>query len=105
MANKQQQLNRILELLGKLDTDLRQTNQDIKETNQRVEETNRKVEQTNRRIEETNQRVEKWDERYFTLVKDQGVTARTIIVAAASVVVLSPVLGAVSDLFTNHFFK
>ncbi len=84
--NEQTELTQILSLLNKLDTDVR-------ETNKRLEE----------HIEETKENFQKWDERYFNLVKEQGSTARTIIIAAASVVVLSPVLGAVTDLVVNHF--
>ena len=83
---EQEQLTQILSLLNKLDADIR-------DTNQRLES----------EISETKKQFQKWDERYFQLVKDQGNTARTIIIAAASVVVLSPVLGAVADLVTNHF--
>ncbi len=83
--NEQTELSQILSLLNKLDTDVR-------ETNKRLEE----------HIEETKENFKKWDERYFNLVKEQGSTARTIIIAAASVVVLSPVLGAVTDFVTNH---
>jgi vacuolar-type H+-ATPase subunit E/Vma4 len=79
------ELSQILALLNKLDTDIRATNEKL-ETE----------------IEENQKKFEKWDERYFQLVKEQGNTARTIIIAAASVVVLSPVLGAVADLVKNH---
>ncbi len=84
--NEQTELSQILSLLNKLDTDVR-------ETNKRLE----------KHIEETKENFDKWDERYFNLVKEQGSTARTIIIAAASVVVLSPVLGAIADLVINHF--
>ena len=60
MNKQNKELSQILELLNKLDSDVR----------------------------ETNKRVEKWDERYFQLVKEQGSNSRTIINAAASVVVL-----------------
>jgi predicted nuclease with TOPRIM domain len=85
---EQEQLTRILTLVEQFDRDL-------KETNKRSEETNKRLEETNKRLEEE---VKRWDERFFQLVKEQGATARTIIIAAASVVVLSPVLGAVVDL-------
>jgi hypothetical protein len=78
---EQEQLTRILTLVEQLDRDLKETNKRIEETNKRLEE-----------------EVKRWDERFFQLVKEQGATARTIILAAASVVVLSPVLGAVVDL-------
>ncbi len=48
--------------------------------------------------ENIEEEVKRWDERFFNLVKEQGQTARTIIITAASVVVLSPVLGAVVEL-------
>ena len=98
MNNENNQLTQILEILNRLDGDVRELKQEQIETNQRIE-------QIDQRIEQTNQRIEKWDDRYFQLVKDQGNSARTIIIAAASVVVLSPVLGAVADLVTNHFIK
>ncbi|MEM6613398.1 MAG: hypothetical protein AAF652_14295 [Cyanobacteria bacterium P01_C01_bin.72] len=84
MNTENNQLTQVLNLLNRMDADIREL----------------KKEQA-----ETNKRIEKWDDRYFQLVKDQGNSARTIIIAAASVVVLSPVLGAVADLVTNHFIK
>ena len=85
IMNEPSKLSQILALLNKLDTDVRATNKRLEAE-----------------IEENKKKFEKWDERYFQLVKDQGNTARTIIIAAASVVVLSPVLGAVADLVKNH---
>ena len=85
IMNEPSELSQILALLNKLDTDVRATNKRLEAE-----------------IEENKKKFEKWDERYFQLVKDQGNTARTIIIAAASVVVLSPVLGAVADLVKNH---
>jgi MerR family transcriptional regulator, repressor of the yfmOP operon len=82
---EQEQLTRILTLVELTNSRLEQLDRDIKETNQRLE-----------------QEVKRWDERFFQLVKEQGQTARTIIIAAASVVVLSPVLGAVVD-FVSRF--
>lgn len=84
MNTEDNQLTQVLNLLNRMDEDIREL----------------KKEQA-----ETNERIGKWDDRYFQLVKDQGNSARTIIIAAASVVVLSPVLGAVADLVTNHFIK
>jgi MerR family transcriptional regulator, repressor of the yfmOP operon len=72
--------------LSKLDTDIR-------ETNKRLE----------KEAKDNKEQFKKWDERYFQLIKEQGVTARTIIIAAASVVVLSPVLGAVADIVLTFF--
>ena len=83
-ANNKTEFGQILELLNKLDSDVRETN---------------------KRVDKTNERIEKWDERYFQLVKEQGNTARTIIIGAASVVIFSPVLGAAADLIRNHFIK
>ncbi len=85
IMNEPSELSQILALLNKLDTDVRATNKRLEAE-----------------TEENKKKFEKWDERYFQLVKDQGNTARTIIIAAASVVVLSPVLGAVADLVKNH---
>ncbi|MDJ0902477.1 MAG: hypothetical protein QNJ55_27100 [Xenococcus sp. MO_188.B8] len=97
---EQEQLTQILSLLNKLDDDVRQTNRKVEETNQKIEATNRRLEEEARK---TNEQFQKWDDRYFQLVKDQGNTARTIIIAAASVVVLSPVLEAVAELVNNYF--
>ncbi len=83
--SEQEQFTKILSLLDKLDTDVRATNQRLEEE-----------------AKETKEQFQKWDDRYFQLVKEQGTTARTIIIAAASVVVLSPVLAAVGDLI-KHF--
>ncbi len=85
IMNEPSELSQILALLNKLDTDVRATNKRLEAE-----------------IEENKKKFEKWHERYFQLVKDQGNTTRTIIIAAASVVVLSPVLGAVADLVKNH---
>lgn len=84
---EQEQLTRILTLVELTNSRLDQLDRDIKETNQRIED-----------------EVKRWDERFFQLVKEQGQTARTIIIAAASVVVLSPVLGAIADV-VMHFIN
>jgi MerR family transcriptional regulator, repressor of the yfmOP operon len=89
---EQNELGQILALLNKLDTDIRATNEKLE----------KEIEENKKKSEETREQFKKWDERYFNLVKEQGNTARTIIIAAASVVVLSPVLGAVADLVKNH---
>ena len=98
--SEQEQLTQILSLLNKLDDDVRQTNKKVEETNQKIEATNQRLEEE---AKKTNEQFQKWDDRYYQLVKDQGNTARTIIIAAASVVVLSPVLGAVAELVNNYF--
>ena len=97
---EQEQLTQILSLLNKLDDDVRQTNKKVEETNQKIEATNKRLEEE---AKKTNEQFQKWDDRYYQLVKDQGNTARTIIIAATSVVVLSPVLGAVAELVNNYF--
>ncbi len=91
--NDNNEFSQILSLLNKLDTDIRATNEKLE----------KEIEANKVKFEETKEQFKKWDERYFNLVKEQGSTARTIIIAAASVVVLSPVLGAVTDLVVNHF--
>ena len=109
---EQQQLTKILTLLEQANSRLDKLDQDFQNTNQRMErmekdakETNQRMERMERNLQETNQRIEQevkqWDERFFQLVKEQGQTARTIIIAAASVVVLSPVLGTVVDLVSR----
>ncbi|ACK68135.1 hypothetical protein PCC8801_4207 [Rippkaea orientalis PCC 8801] len=85
---EQEQLTRILTLVELTNSRLDKLDSDIKETNKRIED-----------------EVKRWDERFFQLVKEQGQTARTIIIAAASVVVLSPVLGAIADVFTHFVSK
>ena len=85
---EQEQLTRILTLVELTNSRLDQLDRDIKETNQRIEE-----------------EIKRWDERFFQLVKEQGQTARTIIIAAASVVVLSPALGAVVDLISRFMSR
>ena len=90
---EQEQLTQILSLLNKLDSDIRETNQKLEATNQEFKEEAKK----------TSEQFQKWDDRYFQLVKEQGTTARTIIIAAASVVVLSPVLGAVAEIVSRYF--
>ncbi|CCQ56639.1 hypothetical protein [Crocosphaera watsonii] len=103
---EQEQLTRILTLVELTNSRLDQLDRDIRETNQRIEKENQ---ETKQRIEATNQRIEeevkRWDERFFNLVKEQGQTARTIIITAASVVVLSPVLGAVVELVEKFVIK
>ena len=102
---EQEQLTKILMLVELTNSRLDQLDRNIKETNQRIEQTNQRIE---RDVKETNQRIEnevkRWDERFFQLVKEQGQTSRTIIIAAASVVVLSPVLAAFAD-FVRSFFN
>ncbi|BAZ46932.1 hypothetical protein NIES4102_39780 (plasmid) [Chondrocystis sp. NIES-4102] len=90
---EQEQLTKILNLLETNNSRLDKLDTDIRATNKRLEE----------EAQETKKQFQKWDDRYFNLVKEQGQTARTIIIAAASVVVLSPVLGAVAEL-VKHFF-
>lgn len=90
---EQEQLTKILSLLEISNSRLDKLDTDIRATNQRLEA----------EAIEAREQFKKWDERYFNLVKEQGTTARTIIIAAASVVVLSPVLSAVADV-ARHFF-
>jgi hypothetical protein len=85
---EQEQLTRILTLVELSNSRLDKLDQDIRATNQKIEE-----------------ETKRWDDRFFQLVKEQGQTARTIIIAAASVVVLSPVLGAVTDLASKFLSR
>jgi hypothetical protein len=93
---EQEQLTRILTLVELSNSRLDKLDQDIRATNQRLEQESKVATQ---RLENE---VKRWDDRFFQLVKEQGQTARTIIIAAASVVVLSPVLGAVTE-FVGRF--
>lgn len=85
---EQEQLTKILTLVELSNTRLDKLDRDIQETNKRIED-----------------EVRRWDERFFQLVKDQGTTARTIIIGAATVVILSPVLGPVADLVEHLYLK
>ena len=85
---EQEQLTRILTLVELSNSRLDKLDQDIRATNQKIEE-----------------ETKRWDDRFFQLVKEQGQTDRTIIIAAASVVVLSPVLGAVTDLASKFLSR
>ncbi len=85
---EQEQLTRILTLVELSNSRLDKLDQDIRANNQRIEE-----------------ETKRWDDRFFQLVKEQGQTDRTIIIAAASVVVLSPVLGAVTDLASKFLSR
>ena len=96
---EQEQITRILTLLELNNSRLDQLDRDIRRD---IRETNERIEATNQRIEEE---VKRWDERFFNLVREQGQTARTIIITAASVVVLSPVLGAVVELVEKFVIK
>ena len=89
---EQEQLTRILTLVELTNSRLDKLDQDIQIANQRIQT---EAKNASDRLETE---VKRWDDRFFQLVKEQGQTARTIIIAAASVVVLSPVLGAVTDL-------
>ena len=89
---EQEQLTRILTLVEFTNSRLDKLDQDIQIANQRIQT---EAKNASDRLETE---VKRWDDRFFQLVKEQGQTARTIIIAAASVVVLSPVLGAVTDL-------
>lgn len=98
---EQEQFTKILNLLETNNSRLDKLDTDIRATNQRLEDTNKRLQEE---AQETKKQFQKWDERYFNLVKEQGQTARTIIIiAAASVVILSPILGAVAEL-VKHFF-
>ena len=85
---EQEQLTRILTLVELSNSRLDKLEQNIRATNQRIEE-----------------ETKRWDDRFFQLVTEQGQTDRTIIIAAASVVVLSPVLGAVTDLASKFLSR
>jgi MerR family transcriptional regulator, repressor of the yfmOP operon len=85
---EQEQLTRILTLVELSNSRLDKLDQDIRATNQRIEE-----------------ETKRWDDRFFQLVKEQGQTDRTIIIAAAFVVVLSPVLRAVTDLASQFLSR
>jgi len=91
--NESNEFSQILSLLNKLDTDVRATNEKLEQ----------EIEANKVKFEETKAQFKKWDERYFQLVRDQGNTARTIIVAAASVVVLAPLFGVAVDFAKAHF--
>jgi hypothetical protein len=66
----------------------------VESNNQRLDNLDHQIQQNREQLSEE---VKRWDDRFFQLVKEQGQTSRTIIIAAASVVVLSPVLGTVAE--------
>jgi MerR family transcriptional regulator, repressor of the yfmOP operon len=95
---EQEQLTRILTLVELTNSRLDKLDQDIQIASQRIQT---EAKNASDRLETE---VKRWDDRFFQLVKEQGQTDRTIIIAAASVVVLSPVLGAVTD-FASKFLS
>jgi septal ring factor EnvC (AmiA/AmiB activator) len=66
----------------------------VESNNQRLDSLDHQIKENQEKLREE---VKRWDDRFFQLVKEQGQTSRTIIIAAASVVVLSPVLGTVAE--------
>jgi hypothetical protein len=66
----------------------------VESNNQRLDSLEHQIRENQEKLREE---VKRWDDRFFQLVKEQGQTSRTIIIAAASVVVLSPVLGTVAE--------
>jgi hypothetical protein len=96
---EQEQLTRILTLVELTNSRLDKLDQDIQIANQRIQT---KAKNASDRLETE---VKRWDDRFFQLVKEQGQTDRTIIITVASVVVLSPVLGAVTDLASKFLSR
>ncbi|MFM7438592.1 MAG: hypothetical protein ACKO2V_08295 [Snowella sp.] len=96
---EQEQLTRILTLVELTNSRLDKLDQDIQIASQRIQA---EAKNASDRLETE---VKRWDDRFFQLVKEQGQTARTIIIAAASIVVLSPVLGAVTDLASKFLSR
>lgn len=66
----------------------------VESNNQRLDNLEHQIQQNRQQL---NEEVKRWDDRFFQVVKEQGQTSRTIILAASSVVVLSPVLGTVAE--------
>ena len=95
---EQEQLTRIITLVELTNSRLDKLDQDIQIANQRIQT---EAKNASDRLETE---VKRWDDLFFQLVKEQGQTDRTIIIAASSVVVLSPVLGAVTD-FASKFLS
>ncbi len=71
--------------LDRLETLLEQLISDQQSTNERL---GRLTED----IETSNSRMDKWEERFLQLSRDNLIIARTVIIAAASVVILGSVL-------------
>jgi MerR family transcriptional regulator, repressor of the yfmOP operon len=92
---EQEQLTRILNSIETI------TGQ-IESINHRLDRIEESTATDRKRLEEE---VKRWDDRFFQLVKEQGQTARTIIIAAASVTVLSPALGAAVDFFSRFLIQ
>jgi hypothetical protein len=54
--------------------------------------TNKRLGRLTEDIETSNSRMDKWEERFLQLSRDNLIIARTVIIAAASVVILGSVL-------------
>ena len=96
---EQEQLTRILTLVELTNSRLDKLDQDIQIANQRIQT---EAKNASDRLETE---VKRWDDRLFPLIKEQGQIDRTIIIAVSSVVVLSPVLGAVTDLASKFLAR
>jgi chromosome segregation ATPase len=83
--------------LGKLESLLEQLVADQQATNTRLD-------RLSEDIEASNKRVDKWEERFLQLSRDNLIIARTVIVAAASVVILGSVLDK-ADVLVPGFLK
>lgn len=96
--------------LSPSDARLNRIEQNLESTTERLDRLTEQVDQLSERVDQVNERVdklaaesEKWDERFFQLSRDTLTFSRNIIVTAAVVAVLVPVLresiAAVIDAF------
>ena len=81
-------VQQIIGLRGDLEQSRQELNDKLEQSRQ---ELNDKLEQSRQDLKTE---VERWDERFFQFQRDNLTTARTIIITAGSVVILSPVLQA-----------
>jgi len=61
------------------------------------------IERLDQQIEDSRERMDKWEERFIQLSRDNLAITRSVIIAAASVVILSPVLQAIPRVFASLF--
>jgi septal ring factor EnvC (AmiA/AmiB activator) len=71
--------------------DIAQQINELRNISQQISELRADLEQSRQDLKAE---VERWDERFFQFTRDNLTTARTIIITAGSVVILSPVLQA-----------
>ncbi|MEN9221790.1 MAG: hypothetical protein Q6M04_05065 [Thermostichus sp. BF3_bins_97] len=89
-----------------------QLGEKVDQLGQKVDQLGDKVDQLGTRIDQVNERVdklaaesEKWDERFFQLSKDSINFARTVIITAAVVAVITPFLREGLEFTADTFLR